>query len=225
MKQFVLLTFSAIFLLISCQSNKIQEGEIIYEITYPNAEISGFMKAILPETMTIIFSGTKMKSTIARGEIFSTEIVSDESERSIEMRLDFGDKLLYTTLDENEIELMIGSQPNYTITPLNQTDSIVGLSAKSYSIEAKDTLTRNNYWFTEDLSTINAYWFTAYSQIQGMPLIFDIERYGVMMHLEAVEFKAKEVSEMEFERENELEQTTYKQFESEVQELFDILME
>lgn len=210
----------------SCGPEKVPEGEVEYLITYPNLEISGFMRAILPETMTISFKGTKMKTTIASGEIFSTEIISDEKDKSIEMRLDFGDKLYYSILDENDIKDMIASQPVYTINPLNVQDSVAGMYATSYAISCEnDTIERADAWFTEDLAPVQAYWFSAYASLTGFPLIYDVERYGVLMHLEAQKLTKREVKVSEFERDPVLEEVSFKQYEEEVQELFDTLID
>lgn len=226
MKYLYLLAFSSLIFLSSCDSGKINSGEITYQITYPNTEISGFMKAILPETMTIIFNDTRMKSTIARGEIFATDIISDETDESVEMRLDFGDKLFYTVLNENDVKKMIASQPKYDIKDLKETDSLVGLAAQAYEVNnPNDTIERMKSWFTADLAPQKAYWFTSYNQVVGMPLEFDIERYGVMMHLTVTDFEEREIMESEFEREEELKELPFEAFEAEVQELFNILME
>lgn len=208
-----------------CTPNKINEGEVEYAITYPYADISPFMEAILPETMTITFLGTKTKTRIARGEIFSTEIISDEANRSIEMRLDFGDKLFYTVLTADDIDEMISSQPAYNFKSLNEKDSVAGMFSHSYKVDFKgDTLPRSTAWFTEDLTPQNVYWYTSYSSITGFPLVYDAERYGVLMHVVATQLVKREVLESEFERDPSLKEISFKQYEEEVQELFDALM-
>ncbi len=227
MKKLILIITPLILIFSSCKPDKVQEGELEYLITYPHTDISGFMQAILPETMVITFKGSKMKTTIARGEIFSTEIISDEADNSMEMRLDFGDKLFYCVLDENEVQEMISSQPRYHIQSIiGQTDSVVGMLANSYAVSCKnDTIVRSDAWFTEDLAPVSAYWFTSYASIKGFPLIYDAERYGVLMHLEVLNLDKREVKDTEFERDPALVEVTFEDYEAEVQELFDILME
>lgn len=227
MKRFpiLILLSTVLFLFFSCGPNKIQEGEVEYVITYPNSDVSGFMQAILPETMTITFKGTKIKTTIARGTIFTTEIISDEKDKSVEMRLDFGDKLYYTVLNESEVKEMIASQPKYSINATGEADSVVGMYSSAYTVSAEDTIKRENAWFTNDLATSDAYWFTSYAGTEGFPVIYDVERYGVMMHLEAVKLTKREVKETEFDRAPELTEVSFQEYEAEVQELFDILME
>ena len=225
MKKFLTLILLLPLLICSCEPDKVHEGVLEYEITYPNCDISGFMQAILPETMTIAFKGTKIKTTIARGEIFTTEIITDELDHSVEMRLDFGDKLIYALLSEEEVKELIASQPVYTIKSLGATDSICDLVATNYSVDCKsDTINRQNAWFTEELAPQEAYWFTSYSSTKGMPLIYDAERYGVMMHLESISLDEREVTDSEFERDPALVKVSFEEYESEVQELFDILL-
>tara|TARA_B110000046_G_C13011639_1_gene406918 strand:- start:1027 stop:1707 length:681 start_codon:yes stop_codon:yes gene_type:complete len=226
MKKILFLFAPLLLLVTSCKPDKLQEGEIEYAITYPNSEISGFMQAILPETMTITFKGTKMKTTIARGEIFTTEIISDEADRLIEMRLDFGASLLYANCNENEVQELISSQPEYKVKALGASDSLAGMYSTSYSIEgANDTITRSDAWFTEDLIMTDAYWFTPYADTKGTPVIYDAERYGMMMHIEAVKITKREVLDTEFDRDPELVEITFEDYEKEVQALFDLLME
>jgi len=225
MKKIYYLLPILVLTIVGCTPSKISEGEVEYAITYPYADISPFMEAILPETMTITFLGTKTKMRIARGEIFSTEIISDEADRSIEMRLDFGDKLYYTVLTAGDIDKMISSQLGYKIKSLTIADSIAGMFAQSYSVDySGDTLPRSNAWFTEDLAPQNAYWYTSYSSVTGFPLIYDAERYGVMMHIVVNKIDKREVEESEFDRDPSLKEVSFEQYESEVQELFDVLM-
>lgn len=58
-----------------------------------------------------------------------------------------------------------------------------------------------------------------------MPLIYDIERYDVLMRLSAVKFSEREVQDKEFDRNPELKEVSFQEYEAIAQELFDILME
>ncbi len=226
MKKLIFLIVPMLLLLNSCNPSKVDEGEIEYIVTYPNSKISGFMLAILPENMTITFKGSKMKTSFESGTFFTTEIISDEADKSIEMRLNFGDIQIFTVLDENEIQEMISSQPRYTITDLGNQDSISGMYSSSYSVTSKsDTTPHETAWFTEDLSLANPYWFTSYAAIKGLPLVYDAERYGVMMHLVATKLTKREVLPTEFDRDPVLKEVSFEEYEAEVQELFDTLIE
>mgnify|MGYP006883396710 CR=1 FL=1 len=211
-------------LFVSCTKEKIPEGEIHYAISYPHNELKGMVEHIMPEEMTLTFKGTKIRSQIARGKIFQTEVVSNESDQSIEMRLDFGDKMFYCILDKDDVATLKESQPKYMLNATGTEDSVAGCWGKEYTIKREGDIKLDNAWFTEDLVPQEAYFYSSYAGIVGVPLVFDIERYGIIMHLEATGFTRREVKDEEFTRSSELSEISFDQYEKEVQELFDILM-
>ena len=210
----------------SCGENRIQEGEIEYTITYPYTNVEGFVSAILPEKLVLTFKGTKIKSMIKRGNIFKTEIVSDEKDKSIEMRMEFGNDNYFCDLTDAEVDKMIASQPDYKIVSTTKQDSIQGLYGSEYTVKNPvDSIIHDNSWFCDHLAPTKAYWYSSYKDITGVPLIFDIERYGVVMHMEITNFTQREVKEEEFNRPAELSPRSYDEYEANVQELFDILLD
>lgn len=225
MRVFLFVLLALPLILISCGGSKIPEGEITYEITYPNMEVTGLMSAILPKEMTIVFKGTKMKTTISRGHIFQTEVITDEVDESIEMRLDFGDKKYFCPLTADEVKKLNDSQPQYKIKNTNEQDSVAGLFCTRYEVESNTGVQLEDAWFTDDLTVEKGAWFSAYYSLTGMPVIYDVERYGLMMHVSATNFIEREVKDKEFERPEGLDQVDFKTYEDEVQELFDILLE
>ena len=225
MKKLLVLLVLPVLFLSSCGKDKVKEGELTYEITYPYMEVTGLMSAILPKEMNIVFKGTKMKTTIARGKIFSTEVITDESDKSMEMRLDFGSQKFYCELTKEEVNDLIASAPNYTIKKTEETDSINGVWAYKNIVSSTDSLQPGDAWFTEDLLIEKGAWFSAYKDVKGMPIIYDVERYGLFMHCNATNFAKREVKEDEFTRDPDLEKITFEEYEKQVQELFDILLD
>lgn len=211
---------------LSCGENKIESGEIEYEITYPYNETSNLMDMMLPKKMTVIFKGSKMMTVIKKGKIFSTEIIADEVAKTIEMRLDFGSDVLNTHLTPQDIDEMIASQPVYTFSKPESGDSLVGCTTQHYEVDCKtDTLDPFKSVFTTDLSTQNSGWFTSYKDIKGMPLIYLIDRYGVVMHVSATKLTPREVLDTEFDPTETFEEVSYTKYDHKVQELFDVMMD
>jgi len=214
-------------LLFSCGENKIQQGEIEYEITYPYNEISGLMNTLLPKKMTVIFKGDKMIITIAKGKMFSTEILSNEKTKELEMRYFFGSDKLKCKLNEADIKNLIASQPVYNFSEPVPGDSMVGCSTH----HVKQTLDADSLGigeftsiFTRDFSIQNAGWFNSYSSIEGMPLTYLIDRYGIVMKVEAVNFIQREVMDEEFQLTEDYEEISYPKYDKKVRELFELIM-
>lgn len=213
--------------LYSCDSNKIDQGEILYSISYPDNNASGFTLALLPDEMNLTFKDTRVLTTVKKGKLFSTQILTNESDKSVEMRLQFSDEhLIYSALSESDAKKLKDSQPVYTFSTPSSEDSLAGLLAKKYEITcgAGSEGCPQEAWFTEDLIPQNPFWFTSYSGINGVPLVYDVVRYGIRMRFTAVSFTPREVLDSEFERNPDLNEVDFDQYESTAQELFDILM-
>ncbi|MBK7129401.1 MAG: hypothetical protein IPM74_07190 [Crocinitomicaceae bacterium] len=226
-KRLLYILLPALSLLTACGADKIEQGQLEYTITYPGIQVSGFTLSMLPDEMTCVFKGTKVMTSIKRGKLFSTQIITDESTKSVEMRLEFGSEhAIYTILTAEEITQLKNSQPVYDVVKANHEDSVAGLWASEYVVTCKtDSANHETSWFTTALTPKDPFWFSSYSGIEGMPLIYDIERYDVLMRLSAVKFSEREVQDKEFDRNPELKEVSFQEYEAIAQELFDILME
>lgn len=213
-------------LLISCGDNKIQEGEIEYKISYPYNNIEGVMEMMLPKKMNVIFKGDQLMVVIKKGKIFNTHIVSNEATKSLEMRLDFGSDVYNTFLDSDDIKDLKNSLPKYTISNTNETDTLFGVNIQKYNVDTGiDSVGIIENWFSEDFSTDDASWFSSYDGIKGMPMKYLIDRYGIVMLVEATSIKKREVKDSEFKPQETYEEVSYKRYDSKLKELYDVMME
>lgn len=225
-----LLIFIPILLLLtlnSCGDSKITEGEVEYDISYPRGEVTGILAAALPKTMSIVFSGTKMKTTISKGKMFETIIISDESDESMTMYLDFDNQQIFCELTKEEVQSLVKSQPAYDVSPTEEKDTLAGMWCQKYEVTsmAHDTMQPGDAWFTNDLAVTKGAWFSSYSNLGGFPVIYDVERYGIMMHATGLNLRKREVKEEEFEVHNDFKKVDFETYENEVQILFDLLMD
>lgn len=224
---FCLSLISSCFLTSCGGPEYIQEGELTFDITYPyNDNLSGTMLSILPKEASLIFKGSKMLTIVKRGKIFRTEIYADEATKELEMRLDFGSDKFYTVMNDADQKVFKSHLPKYTLKPTETADSLKGLWAKKYTTHYdQDSLPAFDSWFTEMLSLQNITWFSNYEGTVGVPLIYDIDQYGIRMHLEVSSFKKREVKDEEFTRSGKLKETTYTEYDKKLNELFTILQD
>ncbi len=211
----------------SCKDNKIEQGEIEYEITYPyNTNVTGVMEMMLPKEMNVKFKGTKMIVTIQRGSMFTTQIVSDEATQKLEMRLDFGSDVINTFLDADDVEVFLNTQPKYHISKPQNADSLLGLSTLKYTIDCNnDTLPPFDSYFTSDLAPQDATWFTTYRGAKGVPLVYLIDRFGIIMKVEATKFTPKEITEKDFEPTENYTTVPFSKYDKKLNDLFEIMTE
>lgn len=214
------------FTMLSCKDSKIQQGEIEYEISYPYSDLSGIMDVMLPKKMTVKFKGDKMIASIEKGKIFRTDIISTTIKKDLIMRLDFGSEKLEADLNDKDIQHLSDNQASYENLGMSKTDTVAGLKATFYKVKsANEKVGEFETAFSENLSIENTEWFTSYNGTKGIPLIYIIERYGVIMHVRAYKFKAREISDDEFETEKNFKGVTYTDYENKVNELFQLIIE
>lgn len=212
-------------LIVSCGPSKIEQGEFTFDITYPyNPDLSSTMKMVLPKEATLIFKDSKMLTVVKTGKIFKTEIYADEAIKELEMRLDFGSDLFYTSLSEADQQAFKKNLPHYTYEKTSESDSLKGVFATKYKVKYdSDTIPEFESWFTEDMSLQNISWFSNYDGIVGVPVIYDIDQYGIRMHFEITSFKKREVDNKEFTRDAALKKIGYSEYDQKLSELFNIL--
>lgn len=205
----------------SCSDNKIQSGIITYDIEYPYNEIDGMMGMMMPKEMTLTFKDGKTMSTIEKGKMFTTKIISDENQRLLEFRLDFGSDVISTHLTPENLDAFIESQIKYTVEGPLESDSLLGVSTQKYNIKPQvDSLGTFESLFSMDFSTKNAAWFTSYGQIKGMPLDYYIDRYGIIMHLKARDIQIIEIDDKAFEPQESYEDISYEKFDAKIRDLY-----
>lgn len=225
MKKATFILFLLATLLFQSCDSRIEEGELSYKMTYPHADTNGMVGRILPQEMTVIFKGTKTKTEIARGKLLNMQIISDNVDQSIEMRLDFGDKNYYCVLTEADRTKLLDLQPEYEVALTGKEDSVSSLWAKEYTVKEKGSdKGHQNAWFTEALRPDEMYFYSSYVGTKGVPLIYEMEQYKLVMRVEAKEFREREVREEEFIRDPSLREVSFDQYYEEVQELFDLLI-
>ena len=226
MKKNLFYLFLVSIIAISCKEEKIKQGEISYEITYPYTNMNGIMDVMLPKKMTVIFRGDQMIASIEKAKIFRTDILSEATTKDFKMRLDFGSENIEAKLTPEDLTTLQSTQPVFNVGEPIKTDTIAGLEATFYSVTStNEDVGRFDCAFSNNLSIGSTEWFTSYKGAQGIPLMYVMERYGVVMHLRATNFESREVLDAEFKTKETYKNVSYDSYEKTVNELFELIIE
>lgn len=226
MKNILFFLIITLLILPGCAEKQIQQGEIEYEITYPYSELSGIMDVMLPKKMVVKFKGDKMIVSIEKGSIFQTDIISEELSKKLAMRLDFGSEKIIATLNDEDLGTLTNTQPKYTSIKSDRIDTVAGITANFYEITAvNEKVGTFEAAFSNNLSINNTEWFTSYAGTFGIPLIYILERYGIIMQLRAVKFRSIEIEDSEFDTSNKFKTVSYTKYEKKINELFQLILE
>jgi len=203
--------------LVACGGNKVTEGVIEYEVTYPYLDGSSFMVRMLPSKMTMKFKNGKFKTIVSKGKQLRTEFISDCKKKTLATAFQFGNKKMLVELNDKEIKGMLGEFPKVTYIDVQGKDTLLG-----FNVKKKDAVFENivspeaEIWYTDDIELENANWCYPYSDIKGVLVQYELERYGLRMRLKAKKFTQEEVDDKEFELPTGYDRVKLRDFEEEM---------
>lgn len=204
---------------------KIKEGVIEFDVTYPYFEGRPLTKSLLPDDMVLKFKDDKIVSKVSKSRMISTIIIADGKNEHMSTGLDFGTEKIVTDLEEDDLKYLKGLQPKIKIEYTDETDSIAGFLCKKaigkYTEKDEPDI---EIYYTEDIEIKNGNFFTPFQEINGVLLAYDIEHYGIRMHIEAREFFEEEVDDKEFQVSKRFKQLKFSDFDARMNELFEKLM-
>lgn len=216
---------SGIILLASCGGNKVSEGVLEYEVTYPYLNSADFMVKMLPNKMTMKFKDGKFKTTVSKGKSIKTEFISDCRNKTLATAFQFGTKKMLVDLTESEIKSMLKEFPKVTYLDVNDKDTLASFHIRKKVAVFEDiSYPEAELWYTDEIDLENANWCYPYSEIKGVLLQYEIERYGLRMRLKATHFKNEPVDDSEFDLPKDFKKTELKNFEAEIKRIFGMVI-
>jgi GLPGLI family protein len=185
-----LFLFLTLFSFFSCKNlttDKIVEGTIEYEISYPFPEETTISAELMPKTLTYQFKEGYTLSTIAASMgVFNTYIITDREKKKITQGLSIMGKKYKVEFDKDKIAEMVGMEPKMNIQLTEDTKMIAGYKCKKAICTFPDTtLPALEVFYTNDIMQEKANWYSTYKEIDGVLMEFYIKRYDIHMKLTA----------------------------------------
>ncbi len=179
-------------------SDKISEGIITYDLTYPYLKDS-FMQGMMPKKLTMEFKNNVYKNSI-ESAMFGTSLVSFCEDSSLLFMMHFGKKYYYAELDAALKDSMISINPVPDIVDLKTTDSLAGFLCHKY-MGVFDNLEDGydgDIYECKDIDIKNSNWCNPFDELEGVLLGYEINQFGLQMRFRATEVKDTIVSDSVF---------------------------
>jgi len=204
---FRFITFVLSFtLLYSCTGFKgTNEGTIIYEITYDEAQkAERSVITVLPTKMTQSFKNGSSKSLIK--PLFSMfAYISDTTTKTNYILFQLMQDQYFCKSSFNEKTIGFDEFPGLTLTPTNETKVIAGKKAKKV-IAKYNNSDEFEIYYTDEIAINNPNWYNPFSEIKGVLLDYQVELAGIRMHITAKEIKEEPIDDNEFKVSSDFEQ-------------------
>lgn len=211
----------------SCEtkSNRIDEGIIVYNISYPIPFEDKWMERLMPKEMEMQFKDDKLKTELSFGlGMIKIAYLSDKKKEQLFEMLKFMKKKNFSILNKDDIKVMMQNIAAHKITPGDSTKMIAGYTCKNAYVEVKDDSTTYDFecWYTDELGKEYINWCSPFSPIKGVLMEYQIERFDVAMKFVATEVRLVEVPDENFIISEKYKEISSKEMEENLQQLKDI---
>ncbi|MBC7865535.1 MAG: DUF4412 domain-containing protein [Bacteroidia bacterium] len=191
---FVLIAASTLYV----NAQKIDEGKVLYEISYPDADIPDEQMAMMPTEAKMFFKNLSSRMEMKMGMGMDNVMIFDNKNKVMTMLMDMmGNKMAvkFTEADIKEKRVKEGKQ-DYEVKITDETKEIAGFKCKKAILTGKDGTF--DLYFTDQISFKNGDWASEYKGIDGFPLQYKISQGSLIMQMTAKSVTKEKVEDSMF---------------------------
>ena len=188
-------------LFISCSGvgsgDKVVEGRVEYDVTYPGLDPNNMMAAGLPDKATYKF---QKLSTITEFSgmmgLIHISYISDGEKKTAKQTLNLIDKKYVSDLSFKQI-VDVNKEFVKDIKLIDGNKEIAGYKCKKAKVTLNDGTTIEA-WYTTEIGMDSINWCNPYSVIKGVMMEFQMVKYGVTMKLVAKSVIKEAIADKDF---------------------------
>ena len=179
-------------------NGKTEEGTVWYDITYPYVKDDNIMNAGLPKEAKYLFcKKSTLTDIVGMMGFVRVQYFADNEKKIAKQYLDLFQKLYVSELTEAEVKKRNESFLT-SIKLVSGTKEIAGYKCKKAEAVLSSG-TKIDVYYTDQLGYDNINWSNPYSELKGVLMEFQVEKYGLTMKLTAREVSTDKVDASEFE--------------------------
>lgn len=178
--------------------NKISEGVIEYDITYPKLDPNSMMVSGMPNKAYLRFKNDNTVNDMSgMMGLISITYISKPKEKSVSQTLTLINKKYVADISSDEMKKLNDSYLSEVEVGKNSMD-VAGFKCKEVIAKLQNGETIHVY-YTDQINIKSPNWSNPYSKIDGVLMDFQMERYGIAMHLKAKQVLAQKIDDSAFE--------------------------
>lgn len=190
-----LLSGSAMFSLLGGKG--ISEGVIEYDISYPKLDPNSMMVSGMPNKAYLRFKNNNMSNDMSgMMGLISITYISNLKNQAVEQRLTLINNKYSSEISADDLKRLNDSYVS-SVDDGGKDSTIAGYKCKEAIVKLLDGDTLKVY-YTNEIDINNPNWSNPYGKIDGVLMDFQMERYGVAMHLRAKSVLAQKMDDEVF---------------------------
>jgi hypothetical protein len=200
----LLISFLFLFILLnSCTtsyfSEKMDQGDVTFDIAYTNNSGRSFPIQLLPKTIDMKFNNNFASYTLEdRVGLFSiSNIIDLLKHENITLIKVFDKKYVYRG-GRNDSPLFFKNNTTYDVKLLSDTQRLAGVLCKTANMVNPETKLSFNILYSSSIKVGDLNENTPYGKINGLLLQFGIQMKNLDMKLTAKKVEQKEIKDQEF---------------------------
>ena len=176
----------------------ISEGVIEYDITYPKLDPNSMMVSGMPNKAYLRFKDNNTSNDMSgMMGLISITYITNSKKKAVEQRLTLINKKYASTIPADDLKRLNDSYVS-SVEEGSNVVQIAGYKCKEAVVKLTDGKETKVY-YTNDIGIANPNWSNPYSKIDGVLMDFQMERYGVAMHLKAKSVLAQKIDDVTFQ--------------------------
>ena len=164
-----------------------QEGKVVYEVTYETEGMNPMVKAMLPSEVVTYFSDNKTSTVISMGmNIMEMRMISDSKNQKHTVLFDGMGNKVALVLDKDQVEKNFKDRVQLQVRHTSETKEIAGVKCKQAIITDSTNHTYPVY-YTDELALEAPNWSSSFSEIDGLLMEYSFSMNGIVFNLKAKE--------------------------------------
>ena len=183
---------------IHSNAQKVDEGKVIYEISYPDADIPDEQMAMMPTESTMFFKGAQSRVEMKMGMGMSQVMIFDNKNKVMTMLMDMMGNKTAVKMTEADVKKQKEKKgkDDYQIKVTDETKEIVGYKCKKAIVTEKDGTF--DVYFTDQITYKNGDWVAEFKGLEGFPLQYKISQGSTVMQMTAKNVSKEKVDDAMF---------------------------
>lgn len=176
--------------------NALEQGQIIYDISYPYLDSNDIGLNLLPSEMTLTFRGDQYSTESIGGMgLFAAGFISNNKEKTMDYFMKIISAKYVSRFTGKGIKRFHNDFPSYRLVELDSTRTIAGTECNATQVLFYNNVVSDYIiWHTQQIQLKNSNWCSPFPAIPGVLMEYQVQQQGLVLKLKAKTIEADSVS-------------------------------
>jgi len=174
----------------------LEQGQIIYKISYPYLDSNDIGLSLLPKEMTLIFRGNQYKAESIGGMgLFAAGFISNNEEKTMDYFMKIISSKYVSRFTERGVKRFHVDFPSYRLEDLDSTRSIAGINCTATKVIFYNNVVPDYIiWHTNQIKLKNSNWCSPFPLIPGVLMEYQVQQQGLVLKMTVSSVESDSIS-------------------------------